>query len=157
MLHASAMGKAFVLMPSGKTFLETKLSTFRFGATAFAISLLLRSVLEQMHPGVLVCSADTLEYVGQAKFDQSADVILFGHESPLSVAEQHGVYALRDDGQLEFVLQKPSTEEMRSKGVLRGETAITDSCYILSADTVRELVVLRQTRGGTITLVRQLG
>ncbi|KAH7731777.1 Protein K03H1.13 b [Aphelenchoides avenae] len=134
LLHASAMGKAFMLMPSGKTFLEIKVRTFQ-------------PVLEQMQPGVLICSADTLEYVGNAKFNHNADIILFGHESTLDVASQHGVYSVNDDGQLAFVLQKPSLKEMHERGVVKNERAITDSCYILGATVVRALVELRKARG----------
>jgi ADP-glucose pyrophosphorylase len=109
---------------------------------------LTRTILRKMKPGVLICSADTLEHIADdISFDPNAEVILFGHNSDIPTAENHGVYVLDNNGGLAFVLQKPSKELMTQMGALNDDgKAVTDSCYIFSSTLVDELIELRQKK-----------
>ncbi|KAI1721532.1 l-fucokinase domain-containing protein [Ditylenchus destructor] len=126
--HVAALGKLFMLLPNGRTLLEQK--------------LLVMSLLVTRIPfGVFIAAADTLECFGarELRVFPEDDVILIGHESDLNVAIGHGVYVLDESGDLEYVLQKPSKEEL-SRIDTKSRSWITDSCYFIPSKLVQNLV-----------------
>uniref|UniRef100_A0A915C1J3 L-fucokinase domain-containing protein n=1 Tax=Parascaris univalens TaxID=6257 RepID=A0A915C1J3_PARUN len=166
---ASAIGKVFMLLPNGKTFLEMKLLSYR-------------PVLEAMPPGVVICSSDTLEYIPSDIRIGLSEVTLFAHPSTIKVAVEHGVYVMKND-QLWRVLQKPTEQMLRlNDGLIetanrrnegnalpgvdggselmtdqrsgddssinnepgREEYALTDSFFILSPKIVGDLIALKR-------------
>ncbi|TKR77200.1 hypothetical protein L596_018214 [Steinernema carpocapsae] len=125
---ASPLGKAFLTFPDGRLMVEKKLESYR-------------KVEEAIENGVVISSSDTLEYFNpkvNLEIDNSSNLVLFGHRSSIEVGEQHGVYVLDKNGQLERVLQKPTREEMReTKAVVEGNRVITDSFYIFRGEFFR--------------------
>ncbi|CAI2348070.1 unnamed protein product [Caenorhabditis sp. 36 PRJEB53466] len=126
MPHLSAYGKAFGLLPNGKTLLETKLDIYR------------NHLFDKLPPvsGIMITASDVLEDMqGLPSIRNSdADIIIFAHTSSLEVGTQHGVFVVdAKTKKLKKVLQKPSVEEMRKEGALREDgTILTDSCFFLT-------------------------
>lgn len=105
---------------------------------------------------MFIAAADTLEHFpNEPRSDpsrpshQDADLLLVAHESAIEVAEKHGVYSVNArDESLQFVLQKPTVQEMRDHGVfLSSGLVLTDSCFFVSGSLVRDLLGLRRRRG----------
>ena len=159
--HVASIGKAFMAMPDGRTFLEVKLESYRLGsdrklfacATIFIIGFSFRSLLSEGLPSgrgfVFIDSSDVLEnFDNCTKFEIGTnDIVLFAHESSIDIATQHGVYLVKN-GTLESVLQKPSIEHLeRSCSILENGLVLTDSCFLLMENVVKDLIKLRTENG----------
>uniref|UniRef100_A0A914E1B1 L-fucokinase domain-containing protein n=1 Tax=Acrobeloides nanus TaxID=290746 RepID=A0A914E1B1_9BILA len=133
--HVSALGKVFLLMPNGLTFLEMKIRSYE-------------NVLRHMSSGILICASDTFEWFSSIDLEKSGDFTLFAHESTIEIAEQHGVYIVDGNSSLKSVLQKPSEEEMKNTNAIQENgLALTDGCYIIHKNIIQRLLELRKKNG----------
>ncbi|KAK0416456.1 hypothetical protein QR680_012497 [Steinernema hermaphroditum] len=129
---ASALGKAFLTFPNGRSMVNMKLNAYR-------------RVEEQLGAGVVIASSDTLEHFDDAfdfRIDNSAEVVLFGHRSTTAIGEQHGVYVLEGD-RLQRVLQKPSRSAMQENGAFLGDKnhVVTDSFFALRGTSLLDALL----------------
>ncbi|KAF7632336.1 hypothetical protein Mgra_00008261 [Meloidogyne graminicola] len=149
--HVALIGKAFMLMPDGKTLLEHKLIIykkllnyfFNFGGFLF------------------VTSADVLEYFPNNFFisniSKEIDLLLIAHQSTLDIATQHGVFVMNDE-KIEKILQKPTINKLRKtlgailppNEFIQFETALTDSCYFIGPKIIEDLIKIRKENGEII-------
>uniref|UniRef100_F1L2E7 Fucose-1-phosphate guanylyltransferase n=1 Tax=Ascaris suum TaxID=6253 RepID=F1L2E7_ASCSU len=125
---ASAIGKVFMMLPNGKTFLEMKLLSYR-------------PIVDAMPPGVVICSSDTLEYIPSDIHIGLSEVTLFAHPSTIKVATEHGVYVMKHD-QLWRVLQKPTEQTLRlNDGLIETTDRRNEGNALLGVDGVSKLMV----------------
>lgn len=166
--HVALIGKAFMLMPDGRTLLEHKLHMY---------SILLHGLQSLPYYAggfVFIASADVLEHFSEkAIFDvvrqnlkttNCDELLLLTHHSQLEVAIQHGVYVLQKADNVEEgatilwrVLQKPSMQQLcqipdaivttTSRNPVTDKVALTDSCYLLAGNLAAELLALRKQHG----------
>uniref|UniRef100_A0A0M3IHU8 Fucokinase domain-containing protein n=1 Tax=Ascaris lumbricoides TaxID=6252 RepID=A0A0M3IHU8_ASCLU len=125
---ASAIGKVFMMLPDGKTFLEMKLLSYR-------------PIVDAMPLGVVICSSDTLEYIPSDIHIGLSEVTLFAHPSTIKVATEHGVYVMKHD-QLWRVLQKPTEQTLRlNDGLIETTDRRNEGNALLGVDGVSKLMV----------------
>uniref|UniRef100_A0A915N982 L-fucokinase domain-containing protein n=1 Tax=Meloidogyne javanica TaxID=6303 RepID=A0A915N982_MELJA len=149
--HVALTGKAFMLMPDGKTLFEHKLIAYRKLLNSFS----------NFGGFLFITSADVLEYFPNdfciSNIPKEISLFLIAHQSNLDVATQHGVYVLKEKG-VYNVLQKPSIEQLKEVcgAILEPnefspfETALTDSCYIIGPELIENLIKNRKENGEVI-------
>nr|CAD2194298.1 unnamed protein product [Meloidogyne enterolobii] len=149
--HVALTGKAFMLMPDGKTLFEHKLIAYRKLLNSFS----------NFGGFLFITSADVLEYFPNdfciSNIPKEISLFLIAHQSNLDVATQHGVYVLKEK-EVYNVLQKPSIEQLKKVcgAILEPnefspfETALTDSCYIIGPEFIENLIKNRKENGEVI-------
>ncbi|KAL7076335.1 hypothetical protein ACQ4LE_004301 [Meloidogyne hapla] len=146
--HVALTGKAFMLMPDGKTLFEHKLIAYKKLLNSFS----------NFGGFLFITSADVLEYFPNDFYiSKEISLFLIAHQSNLDVATQHGVYVLKEE-KLYKVLQKPNIEQLKkvSGAILPPnefnffETALTDSCYIIGPEMIENLIKIRKENGEVI-------
>lgn len=101
--------------------------------------------------GVFVGAADTLvNFSNMNGKENGGDIVLFAHQSPLRIAQNHGVYVLNERKELVCVLQKPTALQLEAcEAFLSNDPtlSLTDSYYWIGAELMKALIDLRQDEG----------
>lgn len=121
-------------------------SGFKEGFVFIAAS----DVLESFH----LLSSETFLKCLTLQCQSPVQCLLVAHESPLDIAEMHGVYVLDDEQRLKLVLQKPSISQLGvSKAVLESGLVLTDSSFLLGSSITKRLIELRRNNGDEINYI----